>query len=187
LIGNLKGAMAKKLRSQVMIYLVDDNELDLKVLTQDFELRTNYEVLPFSSGERFLKYLISNPPPKKQNVIIILNYQLNAINLDAKNGIEILKTIREINRDYEVIMISGHVDREIVTNALHFGAVNFVRKNENIFMRLQNHITWIISQAELRKKRNEAIYMMVTFAGIVLFIAGLFIVAGLYFPDIFDI
>jgi DNA-binding NtrC family response regulator len=178
--------MAKKLRSQVWIFIVDDNDLDLKVLTQDFELRTNYEVFSFNSGERFLKYLISNPPPRKINVIIILSYQLNALNLDAKNGLEILKTIREINRDHEVIMISQHVDREMVTNALHYGAVNFVRKNENIFMRLQNHITWIISQAELKKKRKDAIFMIAIFTGILLFLSGVFLVTGFYFPDILN-
>ena len=55
----------RKARIHSRVYIVDDNELDLKVLTQEFELRSNYEVKAFMSGDSFLKDLISNPPNKK--------------------------------------------------------------------------------------------------------------------------
>jgi len=116
-----------KSRNNVSIYIVEDNELDLKVLVQEFELQTNYNIYNFNSGEVFLKNLISNPPPKKDVVVIIIDYQLNAINIDAKNGIEILRTIKEINREFEIIMISGIYDVDIVTTALHHGAVKSAR------------------------------------------------------------
>jgi len=138
-----------------VIYIVDDNELDLKVLAQEFELRTNYDVKGYKSGESFLKDLISNLPQKGQMVIVILDYELNTMNIDAKNGVELLKTIKEINREYEVILISKTSDPDMITSALHFGAVNIVKKNENVYLRLQNNIKWILSQRELKKKRIE--------------------------------
>ncbi|MCF8295604.1 MAG: response regulator [Bacteroidales bacterium] len=152
-----------------IIYIVDDNELDLKVLAQEFELRTNYHVKAYTSGESFLKDLISNPPDKKQTVIIILDYALNTINIDAKNGIELLKTVKEINREYEVILISKTSDQDMITTALHFGAVNIVKKNENVYLRLQNNIKWILSQRDLRRKRLEMIKTIISFL-IILFL-----------------
>jgi DNA-binding NtrC family response regulator len=175
-----------KIKNNVNIYIVEDNELDSKVLVQEFELQTNYEIKQFNNGESFLKNLISNPPPKKNVVIIILDYQLNAINIDAKNGIEILRTIKEINREYQVIMISGYYNVDIVTNALHYGAVNFVRKNENIFMRLQNNITWIISQRELKRKRNDSIIMILVFLAVIAMITVATLVIVGYYPELID-
>ncbi len=175
-----------KINTNVNVYIVEDNDLDLKVMGQEFELQTNYNIFQYNNGETFLKNLISNPPPKKTVVIIILDYQLNAINIDAKNGIEILRTIKEINREYEVIMISGYYNVDIVTTALHYGAVNFVRKNENIFMRLQNNITWIISQRELKRKRRESIATILVFLGVMAIITvAVLIIAG-YYPEILN-
>lgn len=156
-----------KIRST--IYLVDDSEVELKVLTQEFELRGNAEIKSFRSGESFLKDLISNPPDKKQLTIIILDYEINSVNIDAKDGIELLRTIKEINREYEVILVSKNADVDVVTSALHYGAVNIVKKNENVFVRLQNNIKWIQSQRDLQRKRKDMLYAILIFSVVVLF------------------
>ena len=172
--------MARKIKNNVTIYIVDDNELDSKVLEQEFQLQTNYEVMRFDSGERFLKYIISHHISKKTIPIIILDYQLSAINIHAKNGIEVLKTIKELNRDYEVIMISGNFDGNIVTSALHHGAISFVRKNENIFLRLKNNINWIITQRELKRKKKDTILSILLFIIVMIVVSGvmLFLFTG---------
>lgn len=171
-------------KNQVNIFIVDDNELDAKVLMQEFELNTNYEIRLFHSGEYFLKYIIANPPPKKGIVIIILDYILNSTNIEAKNGIDILKTIKEVNLDYEVIMISSHADVDIVTSAIHYGAVTFVKKNENSFLRLQNNINWIISKKILKRKRRSTIGTILLFGAIVIVILFSVLILANYFPDL---
>lgn len=161
--------LSRNLRNRSTIYLVDDNEVDLKVLMQEFELRGNAEVKGFKSGESFLKDLISNPPDKKQLTIIIVDYEINSVNIDAKDGIELLRTIKEINREYEVILISKNADVDVVTSALHFGALNIVKKNENVFLRLQNNIKWIQSQRDLKRKRKIMLYAILLFIAVLLF------------------
>ncbi|MEA3446621.1 MAG: response regulator [Bacteroidota bacterium] len=171
-------------KNNVNIFIVEDNELDAQVLTQEFELNTNYEIKQFLSGEHFLKYLIANPPHKKSIVIIVLNYILNSINIEAKNGIEILKTIKEINLDYEVIMISAQPDVDIVTSAIHYGAVTFVKKNENSFLRIQNNINWIISKKILKRKKASTIASIFIFALVLIVITISVLILIKYFPDL---
>ncbi len=171
-------------KNQINIFIVDDNELDAKVLTQEFELNTTYEVRQFQSGEHFLQFLKANPPHKKSIVIVILDYILNSTNIEAKNGIEILKSIKEINHDYEVIMISSQPDVDIVTSAIHYGAVTFVKKNENCFMRIQNNINWIVSKKVLKRKRYSTIATIFIFFMIFIGISSLVLILSHYFPEI---
>jgi DNA-binding NtrC family response regulator len=172
-MAKLRFSRNPKIRST--IYIVDDNEVDLKVLVQEFELRGNAEIKSFRTGESFLKDLISNPPDKKQLTIIILDNEINSVNIDAKDGIELLKTIKEINREYEVILISKNADADVVTSALHYGAVNIVKKNENVFLRLQNNIKWIHSQRDIKRKRLDMLRAILLFS-LVLFLAVLAII-----------
>ncbi len=182
----MKNLFNRKVGKLVNIFIVDDNELDAKMLHQEFELRTKHHVKSFHSGETFLKYLISNPPAKKQSTIIILDYDLSMLNIDAKNGIELLKTVKEINRDYEVIIISKQNDSEIITQALHFGAVNVVKKNENIFIRLESNIKWILLQRGLKRKRKNAILMILIFISLSVLILIITILSYQNYPYLFD-
>ena len=105
----------QKKKHNVIVYLVDENELDSKILEQKFQLSSDYEIYTFNSGEKLLSYLISNPAQKRTISIVILDYNLNSINIDAKNGIEILKSIKDIDPEIEVIMLSSKEDVDIVT------------------------------------------------------------------------
>ena len=176
--------MRKIIKNIVSIYIVDDNGLDAEVLAQEFELNTPYEIKQYNSGERFLKDLVTNPPPKRSIVIIVIDYQLNTTNIEAKNGIEVLKTVKEINHDYEVIMISSHPDVDIVTSALHYEAVTFVKKNENLFMRIQNNINWIISKKLLKRKKKDSLRTIYVFGAVLIFFTIMILILSEYFPEL---
>jgi len=142
----------------VYIYLVDDNEMFLKVLENKFKNSTNYFVQTFSSGEAFLDNILSYPPSKKTVCVAIIDYNLTTLeNVDAKDGLKILKTAKEINSDIEFIMLSAEQNPDVATTALEYGAKTFISKNDNSFVRLENNIKWIISQRilDVRKKHNR--------------------------------
>lgn len=165
--------MAKVKDSKVFIYLIDDDDLHLKILQGKFESSTNYELKSFQSGEEFLDYLIKNPTPKNVISIVVLDYYLRSKeNEEAKNGVEILKILKDINPGIEVIMLSAMDDVDIATAAMHYGAVTFVKKNENSFTRLNSNIQWIISQKDFdyRKKRHKhsRIYFFIVLIGLIL-------------------
>jgi FixJ family two-component response regulator len=147
----------KFIEEEVVIYLIDDDEFITKILKTKFETSTNYKVLSFSSGEEFLEYVIKNKIPKMSLPIIILDYSLKTHkNYDAKDGIEILKIIKELYSDVEVIMISSFEDIDIATSSMHYGATSFVKKNENSFLRIHNTIKYTISRKKLEKTKKQS-------------------------------
>jgi FixJ family two-component response regulator len=141
----------------VVIYLVDDDELLLRILATKFETSTEYQVNTFPSGEDFLEAFASKPLPKRFVSIVVLDYMLKSEGqMDAKNGVEILKLIKEINPSVHVIVLSGIDDIEISTNAIRYGAHSFIRKNENAFARIHNNIKWILSERGLNSRRSHS-------------------------------
>ncbi len=148
--------MFKKKEKKVVLYFVDDDELHLKIIQGKFNTSSNYEFYSYKTGEEFLDNLIKKKIQKNIYQIVILDYYLNSNeNSDAKNGIEILKIVKEIKPSIEVIMLSAMDDVNIVTTAMHYGAITFVKKNENCFTRIQNNINWIISQKDLESKKRS--------------------------------
>ncbi|MFH2142744.1 MAG: response regulator [Bacteroidota bacterium] len=175
--------MANIKDQKVYIYLIDDDELHLKILQGKFESSTTYELKAFQSGETFLDFILKNPIPKNVIPIVILDYFLRSKeNEEAKNGVEILKLLKNINPNIEVIMLSAMDDVDIATAAMHYGAVTFVKKNENSFTRLNSNIQWIISQKdfESKKKRHKRsrIYFVIVLS-ILLLLTVLF-----FLPDL---
>jgi len=176
----------QKKKQNIVVYLVDENELDSKILEQKFLLSSDYEINTFTSGEKLLSYLISKPAVKRIISIVILDYNLNSINIDAKNGIEVLKSIKDIDPEIEVIMLSSKEDVDIVTSSIHYGAVTFIRKNENSFQRIQNNINWIISRKLLNQKKKASKMMSTFFISVFLLIIIVLVMLALFNPGIFE-
>jgi len=147
----------KFIEEDIIIYIIDGDEFLSKVLKTKFETTTKYKIFPFSSGEEFLEQIIKKRIPKMSLPIIILDYGLKTHkNYDAKDGIEILKIIKELYPDIDVIMVSGFEDIDIATTSMHYGAASFIKKNENSFLRIQNTIKYIISKKKLEKTKKQS-------------------------------
>ncbi len=154
--------------SDINIYLVDDDELLNKILRTKFEQAGGYKIYSFTNGESFLEHFIKRKFNKKQIHIVILDYLLKSSdNLQTKNGLDILKTIREINPEVEVIMLSGVEDVDVAANAIKCGAISFVRKNENSFLRIQNNVKFIISEKRLKITKNQSFITKIIFFSLI--------------------
>ncbi len=172
--------------NNVIIYLVDDDEFQLKLLQNKFKNTTKYQLKTFKDGESFLEHLIKNPVSKKNIVIVILDYFLKTDQASStKNGLEILKHIREINPQISVIMYSVSDDIDVATSAMHHGAINFIKKNENSFSRINNTINWIISEINLKRKRMHSKVTFRVFIGMVIVIATILATLYFAFPEVF--
>ncbi|MBI5541398.1 MAG: response regulator [Bacteroidia bacterium] len=164
--------------SDINIYLVDDDELLNKILRTKFEQTGDYKIYSFASGEEFIEFINKNPFNKRQIHIAILDYLFKSnANPQGKNGIEILKNIRVINPDIEVIMLSGIDDIDIATHAIKCGAVSFIKKNENSFLRIQNNVKFIISEKRLKLTKSQSFSTRVLFLTLTVIVALL----GIYY------
>jgi len=158
----------------VQVYIVDDDNLLLRILRHKFETSTKYTLFTFESGEEFLDHFIKNPPSSKKLCILLLDYQLkNKANKEARNGLEILKYTKEINPDVHVVMHSGVSDVDLAEKSIELGARTFIKKNENSFLRFNNQIKAIISDHIIEKKKKNSQVTQYIFGGILVLVAML--------------
>jgi two-component system OmpR family response regulator len=133
---------------KIKVFLVDDDRVFLKALEIEFLQHASFEVKTFATGELCLESISEGPD------LIILDYHLDGIDRDAKNGMETLDKIKAINSDVPVIMLSSQDKIHIAVNCMHHKASDYVVKSETAFMRLQKIITTIFTNKKMEKQLN---------------------------------
>ncbi len=114
------------------IFIVDDNKLMDMSLKQYLEKRfgSNINVSVFYDGESCLEKV------DKSTNIVILDYFLDSVNKYAKNGLEILRSIKKINPKTEVIMLSSNENIGVAIESFREGASDYIVKDNNAFPKL---------------------------------------------------
>jgi two-component system response regulator AtoC len=124
------------------IFLVDNNEMYSKALGEYLKgnLDFNFRLYPFFTGEDCLQHMSIKPR------IIILDYILDLAGGNGDNGLEILKKIKIIDSDAEVIMLSSQGNMSVAVSAMKLGAFDYIMKNERSFVRIEKAIQGIINR-----------------------------------------
>jgi len=99
------------------ILLIDDEEVNVRVLGMSLKA-DGYEVVSAYSGEEGLEVFKKESPP----------IVLTDIKMPGMDGLEVLKRIKEIDAEVEVIIVTGHGDRDAAITALQYGASDFINK-----------------------------------------------------------
>ncbi len=99
------------------LLLIDDEQSNLRVLS--LSLRSDgYEVITATNGSEGVEIFKKHLP----------DIVLTDIKMPGKDGIEVLKEIKDIEPDAEVIIITGHGDIDNAVEALKYGASDFINK-----------------------------------------------------------
>ena len=104
-------------RVPLKILLVDDEEGIRKVLKITLE-SAGYKVLTAPDGETGLDVFVREAPD-----LVITDIKMPGI-----DGIELLKRIKHLNPETEVIMITGHGDMDLAVKSLQYEAADFITK-----------------------------------------------------------
>ncbi len=123
------------------IFVVEDDEWYNRLLVHTLSLNPDYEIQSFTSGKDCLANLYQQPD------VITLDYRLP----DMK-GLEVLKQIKEINEDIQIILISEQDDIEVVVTLLRLGAYDYIVKSKDIRERLLNTVNNIKQGSNLKKE-----------------------------------
>ncbi|WP_167617618.1 sigma-54-dependent transcriptional regulator [Maribellus sediminis] len=121
------------------IFVVEDDEWYNRLLVHNLSLNPDYEIQSFATGKSCLDQLHQQPD------VVTLDYRLP----DMK-GLEVLKQIKEINEDVQVILISEQEDIEVVVDLLKHGAYDYIVKSKDIRERLLNTVNNIRKEAQLK-------------------------------------
>lgn len=134
--------------AKIKLFLVDDDIVFLKLLEIEFLEHADFDIETYVTGELCLENMSNNPD------FIVLDYFLDGIDKTAKNGIDILDKILEINPETPVIMLSCQDKIEVAIDCMHHKAVDYVVKSETSFIRLKKIIKDLVEHRKLEKTLN---------------------------------
>lgn len=130
---------------KIKLFLVDDDALFLKALEIEFLEHADFEIETYATGELCIQNIAHCPD------IIILDYHLNGIDINAMDGLKTLDEIKLHNPDIPVIMLSSQDKIDVAINCMHHRAFDYVVKSETAFMRLQKIITTLFTYKKMEK------------------------------------
>ncbi len=102
---------------RLKIAVVDD-EQSARSMIKRFLEKEGYSVTTYADGQSFLRDIRSSP----------YNIALLDLVLPDINGIEVLKTLKEVYPDTEAIIVTGHASIESAVDATRLGAFHYLTK-----------------------------------------------------------
>ncbi len=119
-----------------VIFIVEDNMVYAKslkeYLTLNFSFPVNIQI--FSLGELCLAEISSDPN------VIIMGYFLNSKYKNANNGIEIIKRIKVLRAETNIIILSAHEKNEIIDEAMKLYNCQHIKKDVSAFKKIAQFI-----------------------------------------------
>ena len=132
--------------------LIVDDEYDICATLSKILIEKGYDTILASNSTQALNEL------KKNNVdLVLLDVWLEK---SKKDGIELLKIIKDYNPNTPVILISGHGNIEMAVNSMRKGAFYFVEKpfkSEKLFLLIERALenAFLRSEYEILKSEVE--------------------------------
>lgn len=136
--------------TNLKVFVVEDDEWYNKLLVHTLGLNPDYEIKSFHTAAEFLNALHESPD------IVTLDYRLPDM-----NGLDLLRKIREVNEDVQVILISEQKDIETVVSLLRLGVYDYMVKTndirEKLLLTVQNIRNGIGLKREISSLRQEVL------------------------------
>lgn len=171
-----------KTKIDTNIYLVDHNKAFTSAVNNSIDNPEKYNIETFTSGEKFIAYLSSIKLNRKDIYIVFLGYKyFDEGNNTLMNGVEILESTKSINKDIEVVMLTGEDEGSYGSYVMKSGAYAFIPKNESIHLRINNIIMAIVSQKRLAQKRHMFNVSIRIIVGYVLLVIVIWIIYRIFY------
>ena len=126
------------------IFIVEDDTFYAGLLKNEIVKNRLGEVKSFSSGESFMNNLFKMPD------IVLLDH-----NLGSMQGVDILKKIKSLNPNIQVIILSAQDKMKVAITSLKFGAYDYVEKNDFAFDRIKALIKNITKFNQIVKEQKR--------------------------------
>ena len=107
--------------SNKRLLIVEDDVAVRKALTAWFS--KEYDVVNFKSAHDFLQSIASFDFEDGIPTAMLLDFQMPDM-----NGVELQKTLRQINVEFPIVFMSGNSEKKDVIDAFRGGAVDFILK-----------------------------------------------------------
>lgn len=156
------------------IFIVEDDAFYANLLKNEIVKNRLGKVESFSSGESFLENLFKMPD------IVLLDY-----NLGSMEGVEVLKNIKAINPNIQVIFLSAQEKMNVAITSLKYGAYDYVEKNDVAFNRIKALIKRILKFNLIVDEKKQFNNFKIGFSLFFGFIISIALYLQLEHPSIF--
>lgn len=116
------------MKNKPKAFLIEDSNILTELISFELNRKFDCDVITFKNGDNVIQNIKSSMPD-----VIILDYNLNDNTLEMKNGLEVLKCIRE-SYDIPVILFSGQKNINRANDLLKAGANCYISKDDDDFM-----------------------------------------------------
>lgn len=123
------------------IFIVEDDKFYGEYLKHYLSSNPDYEIQHFLSGREFIEQLHAKPD------VVTLDY-----NLPDMTGATVLKKIRQISPETQVIIVSGQNDISTALDLIKDGAYDYIVKDQDSRSRLWNAILRIRENRSLKNQ-----------------------------------
>lgn len=115
-----------------IVFIVDDEPMHAQMMEDHLHAKyPQFELHKYSTGEECNDNMDKNP------TIVVLDYHLDAVNKNARSGLQTLEHIKKNYDNVDVIMISGQDKIDVAVECMRAGAYDYVVKNETSFVRTE--------------------------------------------------
>jgi two-component system, NtrC family, response regulator AtoC len=133
--------MAMKSQQEFKVFIVEDDAWYSSMLEYYLSLNPDYSIKKFEDAKSVLKELHEKPQ------VVTLDYSLP----DTTGG-ELLKQIKELSPETQVVIISAQEDVKVALELLRMGAYDYIVKDEDAKDKLWNTISKIRENADLKSE-----------------------------------
>lgn len=128
----------------IRIFIVDDDQFLGSLIKKAIEKLDNVEVAHFLSPEECLNNLHLNPD------IISIDYLMPGM-----NGLELMEKIKNYNDNIQCVIVSGQEKLDVVVETYKKGAQDYIIKNENAIVNIENSIRNLCKNVNLRQENEK--------------------------------
>jgi len=107
-----------------LVFFVDDDKMILNLLEYTLKNRQNFEVKTFFTGEECIAQLGQNPD------LIVLDYNFKSNGTPGKNGLDILREIKDLKNHLPIIILTSQEDEKLAKDFISSGATQYILKND---------------------------------------------------------
>ena len=130
-----------KNQNSLKVFILEDDEWYGSMLQHYLSLNPDYEVKRFTSSKEFFSHLHEKPD------VVSLDYSMPDM-----DGVKVLKKIKGVHPDIQVLIISGQEDISTAITLLKNGAFEYIVKDEETKDRLWNSLLHL---QQINGLRNE--------------------------------
>lgn len=152
----------------IKIFIVEDDKFYANLVRETLKKSSFENVIIFETGESFIDNLFRNPD------VVILDYSLG-----NTNGLDLLKKIKSVNPDIQVIFLSGQEEMNVAINSLKYGAFDYLEKGEESLDRLVFILNRIVqhnkftAESKSFKIFKKAVYFgLACITGVIFYLSG---------------